>query len=140
MDVKVFQDVSPKERIQILTDNAAAIEKKTYSRPLDNAEVAKMQTEFAQKAIELNIQESGLKAIRDEFKLKVKPIKAEMANLMQGIRSGSEEVTEDVYLLADMDSQMMGYYNSGGELIFSRPLLQSEKQYSITENLRKVNE
>lgn len=140
MNAKVFQDVSPKERIQILTDNASSVEKKTYSRPLDIAEISKMQTEFAQKAIELNIEESELKSVRDEFKLKVKPIKAEMSVLMQGIRSGSEEVTEDVFLLADMEDSMMGYYNNAGELIFSRPLMQSEKQYSITENLRKVNE
>lgn len=37
MDQKLFQDVNPKERIQLLSDNAVLIEKKTYSRALDVA-------------------------------------------------------------------------------------------------------
>jgi hypothetical protein len=139
MDKQIFSTVGLKERIQLLTDNATAIEKRTYSRTLDSSEVAKMQTQFAQKAIELNIEETEMKSVRESFKLIAKPIKAEMALLMQGIRSSSEEITEEVYLLTDMDHEMMGYYSKEGELIFSRQLMQSEKQYSIVDNLKKVN-
>lgn len=142
MESKIFQDVSIRDREQYLKDNATKVEKHTYSKPLDVAEVSKLQTEFAQKAIELNIEESNLKEVREEFKSKTKPLKIEMAKLMQNIRTGAEEVTEDVYHLSDMDSEQMGYYNKEGVLIFSRPLMTSERQYSITvsNNLKKVNE
>jgi hypothetical protein len=139
MEARLFEGFSLKERQEVLHANASAIEKKTYSRPLDQAEIAKMQTEFAQKAIDLDIAETALKAERENFKLKAKPIKKEMAVLMQGIRSGSEEVTEEVYLMADMSEKMMGYYNKEGVLISSRPLMQNEMQYSINESLKKVN-
>jgi len=138
MDVKLFETISLKEREQMLKDNCQSIEKKTYSRALDQAEIAKLQTEFAQKAIDLNIAESELKVQRESFKLVSKPIKKDMSDLMQGIRSGSEEVTEEVYLISDMSEKMMGYYNKDGNLIQSRPLMQSEMQYSITE-MRKSN-
>jgi hypothetical protein len=138
MDSKLFETFSLKDREQMLRDNSQSIEKKTYSRPLDNAEVAKMQTEFAQKAIDLNIAEGELKVQRELFKLVSKPIKKDMSYLMQCIRSGGEEVTEEVYLIADMSEKMLGYYNKDGNLIQSRPLMQSEMQYSITE-MRKSN-
>lgn len=139
MEARLFEGYSLKERQEMLNANASAIEKKTYSRPLDQAEIAKLQTEFAQKAIDLDIAESDLKAERENFKLIAKPIKKEMSTLMQGIRSGSEEVTEEVYLVAEMSEKMMGYYNKEGVLISSRPLMQNEMQYSITDNVRKAN-
>lgn len=139
MEARLFEGYSPKERQEMLHANASAIEKKTYSRPLDQAEIAKLQTKFAQKAIDLDIAETALKAERENFKLIAKPIKQEMSTLMQGIRSGSEEITEDVYLVADMSDKMMGYYNKDGVLISSRPLMQNEYQYSISEELKKVN-
>lgn len=134
MEAKIFQNASVRERVQLLKDNAVSSESKTYSRPLDHAEVVKLQNEFTQKAIELNIAEGELKHHREVFKVKAKPIKADMATLMQSIRTSSEEVTEEVYLLADMDEQQMGYYNALGELIYSRPLLAAERQFSIVDS------
>lgn len=133
MEAKIFQNVPAKERVQYLRDNAASSEEKTYSRPLDQAEVIKLQNEYAQKAIALNIAGEQLKLHREEFKVKAKPIKSDMAKLMQGIRTSSEEITEEVFLLADMDEQQMGYYNQLGELIYSRPLLAQERQFSIVD-------
>lgn len=84
----------------------------------------------------MNIEESELKVHRESFKIKAKPIKTEMAVLMQAIRSGSEEITEDVYQISDMENEMMGYYNKDGILIFSRPLLPTERQFSITDSFK----
>lgn len=132
MEAKIFQEIPLKDRLQYIKDNAAASETKTYQRQLDKEEVIKLQNEYAQKAIELNIAEEELKRHRESFKAVAKPLKVELSTLMQGIRTSSEEITEEVYLLADMDEQMMGYYNAEGELIYSRPLLAKERQFSIT--------
>lgn len=138
MEQRIFQNISERDREQYLRDNAVRSEIKTYSRALDKAEVIELQNQYAQKAIELNIADEDLKRHRESFKAVAKPLKIELAKLMQGIRSSSEEITEDVYLLADMDDQMMGYYNSLGELIYSRPLLASERQFSITGVMQKL--
>lgn len=133
MEKKMFQDKSPKEREQLLRDNATAVESRTYLRPLDPAEVIELQNSYTQKAIELSNAENDLKFHRENFKAIAKPLKVEMAQIIQGVRTSSEEVTEEVFLLADMDEHMMCYYNRLGELVYSRPLMQHEKQYSITD-------
>jgi len=135
MEAKIFQNIPERERTQYIKDNAASSETRTYTRPLDAAEVISLQNEYAQKAIELNIADEELKGHRETFKAKAKPLKVQMAKIMQGIRTSSEELTEEVFLLADMDEQMMGYYNSLGELIYSRPLLAQERQFSIVDNV-----
>lgn len=131
MEKTIFQNKNPRDREQLLRDNATKVESRTYLRSLDPAEVIELQNEFTQKAIELANAEDELKMHRENYKSIAKPIKVEMARIIQGVRTSSEEVTEDVFLLADMDEGMMGYYNKLGELVYSRPLMQNEKQYSI---------
>lgn len=133
MEQTIFQNVLPDRREQMLRDNAVSVEKKTFVRHLTPEEVIKLHAEFSQKAVELNIAEDDLKAYRENHKAVVKPLKSEMSMLMKSIRSNSEELTEDVFLLSDMESQMMGYYNKLGELVYSRPLLASERQFSIID-------
>lgn len=139
MEKFMFQDRSPKDREQLLRDNATKVENRTYLRALDSAEVIELQNAYTQKAIELSAADDDLKMHRENYKAIAKPLKVEMGQLIQGIRTSSEEVTEEVFLLADMDEQMMCYYNRLGELVYSRPLMQNEKQYSITESFKIVN-
>jgi len=138
MEKVMFQDRSPKDREQLLRDNATKVESRTYLRALDPAEVIDLQNAYTQKAIELSNADNDLKMHKEVHKSIAKPIKAEMQQIIQGVRTGSEEITEDVFLLADMDDQMMCYYNRLGELVYSRPLMQNEKQYSITDNFKVV--
>lgn len=133
MEKLMFPGKSPRDREQLLRDNAVKVENRTYLRALDQSEVIELQNAYTQKAIELANAEAELKMHREVFKSKAKPLKVEMGEIIQGIRTSSEEITEEVFLLADMDEQMMCYYNKLGELVYSRPLMQSEKQYSITE-------
>ena len=134
----MFQDKSPRDREILLRDNASKIENRPYSRSLDAAEVIELQDSYTRKAIELSAAEEELKMHRENYKAIAKPLKAEMAQIIQGIRSGTENIIEDVYLLPDFEDGMMGYYNKMGELVFSRPLMQNEKQYSISQHLKVV--
>lgn len=140
MELEIFQDVPQREREQYLKDNAVKSEVYTYNEPLELEEISKNQTEFTQKSIELDIEQTNLKDITDGYKSKMNRLKSEMKSLMQLLRTGSKEITEEVYQLSDFDTQQMGYYNKKGILVFSRPLLKSEKQYSIMSNLKKVSE
>lgn len=133
MEKLMFPDKSPRDREQLLRDNAVKVENRTYLRALDQSEVIELQNSYTQRAIELANAESELKSARETFKSIAKPIKVEMGEIIQGIRTSSEEITEEVFLLADMDDQIMCYYNKFGELVYSRPLMQNEKQYSITD-------
>lgn len=54
------------------------------------------------------------------------------------IRSQVEEVSEEVYLMKDIEEGKMGYYSKEGRLVFERMLRPDEMQFSIQEHLRKA--
>ena len=131
MEKQLFKDMSPQERVQMLSDNAERRESFTYLKDLTPDEVTELKDEFTSESILLAKLEEEKKAIMDEFKAKIKPVKKEMARMISLLRTRSEEVEESVYLLADQEEGMMGYYNAQGELVNQRRLRQNEKQMRI---------
>ncbi len=136
MDIKILQDVSEKERKEILQNSADKKEVFTYPKSLGDKEVTFLKDEYTKNAIAYAKQEELKKEFMEDFKSKVKPLKLEMSTQMTRIRNKVEEVTEDVYLVSDQDSDTMGYYNVKGELVYHRPLMPEEKQLKIVDKLR----
>ncbi len=136
MDIKILQDVSEKERKEILQNSADKKEVFTYPKSLGDKEVTFLKDEYTKNAIAYAKQEELKKEFMEDFKSKVKPLKLEMSTQMTRIRNKVEEVTEDVYLVSDQDSDTMGYYNVKGELVYHRPLMPEEKQLTIVDKLR----
>ena len=134
MQVRIFQDQSPKDRLQLLKDNAVKSEEMTYPRQLEDNEVHNLKDEYAKQAIDLAKEEEKKKEFMTDHKAVVKPIKLKLGEIMTQIRSRVEEITEDVYLMSDFDDNVMLYYNKDGVLVHSRPLLQNERQFSIIDN------
>jgi vacuolar-type H+-ATPase subunit I/STV1 len=140
MEKQLFKNVSPTERIQMLKDNAERTEEFQYPRELTPDEISELKDELSSESITLSKLEEKKKEAMNEFKAEIKPVKAEVQRILQLLRTRSEEVEEKVYLLADLEEGMMGYYNSKGELVHSRLLRQNEKQYRIQgEGVRKLN-
>jgi len=52
MEKFMFQDRSPKDREQLLRDNATKVESMSYMRPLDSAQVIELQNTNTRKVIE----------------------------------------------------------------------------------------
>ncbi len=139
MDAKIFQEHSFKQRIELLKANASKIEEQTYLKPLDNDAISEKQQLFSRNAIEISKHDDVLKEHREAHKLATKPLVEANKQLLTAIKNGGEEVKEEVYMIADHDSNMMGIYNSEGVLISSRPLYAAERQYSITDSVRKIS-
>lgn len=141
MENHILKDVSKNERLQILSDSADKKESFTYPRHLNAEEVTYLKDEFTKNAIELARKEESKKDFMTEWKSEVKPIKLEMSSQMNRIRSKVEEITEDVFLVADQPAKTMGYYNGDGILVYQRPLMPEEQQLSIVDksNLRTAN-
>ena len=134
MDSKILQDVGLIERKQLLRDSAVKTEKFTYPRALDGQEVIHLKDEYTKNAIEMAKQEERKKTFMEEWKASVKPLRLEMGQQMTRIRSRVDEITEEVYLLSDMETNTMGYYNAAGALVYQRPLMPEERQFSIVDN------
>lgn len=134
MEAKILQDVGTLERKQMLRDNAQKTEVFTYPKALDAKEVTHLKDEYTKNAIEMAKHEERKKTFMEQWKADVKPLRIEMGQQMTRIRSRVEEITEDVYLMADHEEGAMGYYNAQGHLVYHRPLMPEERQFSIIDN------
>lgn len=137
MDKMILQDVGRIERRQLLRDSAQKMEEFTYPRPLEGEELTHLKDEYHVNAIKMAKLEEKKKEFMENWKADVKPLKLQMAEQMTMMRSKVEEITEDVYLMPEFDEDMMGYYNGDGKLVYSRPLMPEERQFSIADHSNK---
>lgn len=138
MEKQILQNSSPDERLLALKATAVKTEKFTYQRELEQGEVQELQSELSQSMILIDQEDQKLKVHKEAFKSVVKPVKEQMKQGLQKIRTGMEEINGDVYLMKDLAEEKMGYYTPEGKLVFERRLKPEEMQYSINEHLRKA--
>ena len=138
MEKQILQNVSPEERLITLKNNSFSVEKFSYPRELELSEVQELQSELSQQMIAIDKEDQKLKIAKEIYKAAVKPVKQEMAANLNMIRTQIEEVTDEVYLMKDLEENKMGYYSKEGKLVFERALKSEEMQFSITDHLRKA--
>jgi hypothetical protein len=138
MEKQILINESPGERLEQLKNSADKVEIFSYPRELSNGEIQELQSNLSQDMIHVDKEEQKLKVAKEIFKSATKPTKQNIAKNLQMIRSQVEEVTEEVYLLKDVEDGKMGYYSKEGKLVFERNLRADEMQYSIQEHLRKA--
>lgn len=138
MEKQILQSSPPAERLEMLKANAYGVEKFTYSRELDLGEVQELQSDLSQQMITVDKEDQKLKIVKEQYKSVVKPVKQKIAMNLQMIRTQLEEVTDEVFLMKDVEENKMGYYSKDGKLVFERNLKADEMQFSITEHLRKA--
>jgi hypothetical protein len=134
MEQRILQNLPIEERQRTLHENAFKVETKyTYTRELEEGEVQDLQNNLSQNLIEVDKADQVLKAAKEAYNAVVKPIKEQIKGSLQCIRTRSEELTGEVYLIKDEHEQRMGIYSKEGKLLFDRSLLPEEKQYSIID-------
>lgn len=133
MEKQILEYASPEERIETLNANAVKTEKMTYARELVQGEIHELQNELSQSMITVDQEDQKLKVHKEAYKAIVKPIKQSIGANLQKIRTGMEEVNEDVYLMKDLQENKMGYYTKAGKLVFERNLKPEEMQFSIND-------
>lgn len=133
MDAKILQNETPGNRLEILKSNAEKAELFTYPKQLNDDELRQAKNEVVNSSIQLAKLKEEKDAFNEVHKQKVKPIKSTLDQNLNITRTRVQEVEETVYLMADQEEGMMGYYNAQGFLIHSRPLLQEEKQFRIVD-------
>ena len=138
MEKQILENVSEFDRKQALKDSCVKMQQHTYARQLDEKELASLKDDLTQEDIKLDNLEKEKKEITTVFNNQIKEVKTERIGILTKVRSGIEEITEEVYLLDDQEEGKMGYYNSKGELVFERHLLQNERQHRINQ-LKKID-
>lgn len=133
MEQKFLKTEQRSVRVQALKDNAEKTEEFTYPKALGADDLSFLKDNLVKDSVSLSKLEEERKEFLTQLKSKVKPLKQEVAVTLGKLRTKVEEVTEVVYLLADQEEGMMGYYNADGNLVYQRVLLAEERQFRIVD-------
>lgn len=124
-------DLTPKERLMIMQENASKIEQTSYQKSLSADELAARREDLADDCIKLNQLEDELKIIKDDYKDKMDPLKSANKTRLSEIKTKQTTVDGTLYHLANHEEGMMETYDGEGYLISSRRLRPEEKQGTI---------
>ncbi|WP_407522598.1 hypothetical protein PDL71_15265 [Lacibacter sp. MH-610] len=140
MAKQFMPELSQKERYVLMQENASKVEQTTYQKTLTPEELAARREDLADNCIRLNKFEDELKEVKDDFKLKMDPLKTINKTLLTEIKTKQTEVTGTLFHMANHDDGMMETYDSDGFLVGSRRLRPEEKQGTIFSLSKAVNQ
>lgn len=136
MDLHLFQDLGPAERMEMLDAQADEVVEENYLRPYENAELQKARQEY----VNLSLQMTEIKAEEDEIKQQFKerkaPVQKEMDRVLGNIKQGGEYVKGKLYKIIDRDERVTGFYDEDGKLINQRKSLPNELQGTLFTTIR----
>lgn len=124
-------DLTEKERLVLLQENAHKVEQTTYQKSLSADELAARREDLADNCIKLNQFEDELKEVKDDFKLKMDPLKTVNKTLLTEIKTKQTTIDGTLYHLANHEEGMMETYDKEGFLVASRRLRPEEKQGNV---------
>jgi hypothetical protein len=132
MDKQLGSEYPEGERRQsFLKDNCDSVELKGYMKPYTPEQLQQMKESLAETSISINDVEEQKKNILKDFKAQTEPLFTEKSNLLKGIKQKAEFVDEECYKFVDTATKEVGFYNSEGNLIESRPAYGNELQGTI---------
>lgn len=136
MDLHLFQELGPAERMEMLDAQADEVVEENYLRPYENAELQKARQEY----VNLSLQMTEIKAEEDEIKQQFKerkaPVQKEMDRVLGNIKQGGEYVKGKLYKIIDRDERVTGFYDEDGKLINQRKSLPNELQGTLFTTIR----
>ena len=128
MAKKFMPELSEKERVTILQQNADSIEETTYQKQLTEDEKLERKDVLLKNSIQLfDLEEEKKEAVK-VFKDRIDPLKKENNQLLTELRTGQAKVDGTLYHMANHEDGMMEIYDSNGEIVESRRLRPNERQ------------
>lgn len=136
LERSLLQDLRPEERKQALADNCDKLEEVTYRKPFTPEEIQRKRVELENVSIEISDLEQQKKDYLDALKMEMKPLTEIHKKTVKELKEKSMKISENCYAYLDEESRMMGYYNSEGLLVSSRPATVQELQKTIQMEIR----
>lgn len=134
-----FYEWPPSERKEWLKANADRTERDvTTYKQLNPNQIDDLEGKIAKQSVELSKIENEKKEVMAHFKDRIDPVKTGLKEFIRTLRTGQEEVTTDIFYIADYDNgRMIGYAPDGVE-VENRRLREDEMQSSI-HSIKRVN-
>lgn len=125
----ILQDENVLDRIRILTENASQIiERYEYERELTAEEIAELQAEFSDNAIEQEKIKAERKALLEKLNEDLKKLEKGAKPMLLKIKNRRESVVQKVFVLEDDNTGEFGTYNIDGQLLRTEPAKMGDKR------------
>lgn len=131
-------EYTPEQIKSMLANSCDSSEETKYWVDLTEQDLIEKHQELSRNLIQLNEIEEEAKAIADNYKQQMKPMKVLQKDLLGAIGVKKELVTGTLYHLANQDDGMMETYTQTGELYASRRLKPEERQMRAAFPLNKA--
>lgn len=131
MENTLGKDYPTIQRVQFLKDNCDSVEEKGYMKQFTPEQILEMKESLSETDININDLEDEKKEVTKEIKEKLDPLKGTRKTLLKNIKQKAEFTKELCYKFVDTNDKTVGYYNSKGDLIESRPATADELQLTI---------
>lgn len=128
MSIEFLQQRSRSERLNLLHANAQKRIDYTYFKHLSEDELNEQKELYFDKMAQVDVAAKALDVAKAEYKLATELPSKEAREAYKVIKAKGKEVTEEVYLIPNYDSNMIDYINENGECVYSRRMLPEERQ------------
>lgn len=126
------------ERKMFLQDNCDAVEDLGYVKEIPSERLEELKEVLVENNIELrSLREAKKEAVKG-FNEQIKPLEEINAQTTKQLKERSEYVNEQCYKFVDNEERTVGYYNSEGLLVFSRPIRPEEIQTTLNQAARAI--
>ncbi len=126
MERKLFKNLSPEDRFDHFQANADSVEIKVYQEPLSHEELIICREKFADVGLNIARIEDEKKAMVEDFKSQLDPLKTTYKTLIQEIKTGQREKEGRLFKMVDREKKQVGFYSEDGNLIMERPATREE--------------
>lgn len=140
MEKELFKDLHPAERLKALEANCDKIEKTDYMKSFSHDDIIQFKEELSEVSIKLNDISIAKKEVVKEYADAAKEPAARKTELLGNIKNKATSVNEECFIFLDQEKQTAFFYNGEGTQVFSRPLIGNERQKTVFQTLRAVNE
>ena len=130
----------PEQRKRFLKDNSDAVVEKSYMKPFTPEQLQEHKEDLAECCMQINDIEEQLKAIKEQYKMRLKPLKEQQQQTLENIRRKSELVTELCYKFVNQEERMTYFYNADGDCVEARQCTADEMQTTIFQTLKTGTE
>lgn len=131
-------DVPLEKRPLFLRDNCDRIEEKTYHKQFTPQELDQKRVELESVSINIADLKQQKKDYDDAYKIEMKPLEEIHKKTVKELKERTVSVTENCYMFLDEETNMVGYYNAEGLLVYSRPANLNELQRTVHMEARRT--
>lgn len=131
MKETMFEDSSPEERVQLLSDNCYFHDDTILERFHTPEEKEALRNVTMEETIRCQEIEDQIRSLTEPLKGELKIIKSSLKDHVSCFKRGYEPENVRLYAFDDQENSTMNYYDHTGKFIKSRRLTPSERQSKI---------